>query len=462
MRKGYLHSVMELLWKALLSLKAEVPPREIEYIAVLVHNIMCQRSRLYHSIEHVFSFLNTTDPIVTLAAIFHDLIYLHVDEGLPPEAHQLFAPYLRIEGTRIHPLACEKKSETVELVCTLFGRSPERIDTPIKGINEFLSGLTFSLTLGKYVSRIHQAAVLLCIEATIPFRGTNEEGKAVGEVLFERSRKLFVQAEESLLHSLVERAIQFGNQDVMDFANLDTAAFLSNTWKLLPETNQALLQKGAFTIKQYRKALQGMLGFFRSLNPETIYHSYRGKPDTTTIQSYVQRARKNLTLSIQYLRAKLLATAVLEALAELTGGDAPMALFMGDADSRISEAQEETYCITQLLPEAKEVPWIDETHPVVSLLRDGRLEESSFDLRNSPLALWLYRRLRPEEWRKLADQMEAYFAGNLSASQFLSFFPKSTESPMQGLLGELIQAGGKIIPTRREAFDDLLSKGVQP
>ena len=89
----------------------------------------------------------------------------------------------------------------------------------------------------------------------------------------------------------------------------------------------------------------------------------------------------------RYLRAKLLAMTVLAALAERTGGDAPVALFMGD----LPGPDYLTDRLEDFLPTPTRDAEVDEE--VFELLAEGRKTESKFDLRNSPLAAFLYGRL---------------------------------------------------------------------
>jgi hypothetical protein len=85
-----------------------------------------------------------------------------------------------------------------------------------------------------------------------------------------------------------------------------------------------------------------------------------------------------------YVCAKLLSVSVLAAFAELTGGDAPMSLFMGDLPFRhhISCRLEE------YLPTPASLDGCD--IDVYNILAHGRKTESSFDIRQSPLAAYLY------------------------------------------------------------------------
>jgi len=456
MKKGYLHHLIQILWDAIHRLDGEIQPLELERMAVMAHRVMFRKSRMFHSMEHVFGFLDSDDPVVALAAVFHDLVYLQVDEGLPSPLEDLLAPFLQIEGTKVRFLPPARESKEFQLCCTLFGRDPTVSHATTSGLNEFLSAFTLSLLLQGKVSSLDLGSVFLCIEATIPFRGVDPRGRSVGEVLEERARRAFPDASEDRIQQMVHRAISFANRDVQDFSNPDAGAFLSNTWKLLPETNYTLRNRGAFSIREYRVALYGMLNFFRSLDPDRIFHSYKGKPSEEEMKNLKEIARTNLALSIQYLRAKLLAVSILEALSILTGGDTPMALFMGD----LNPSETDSTCLIRFLPSLPFPTWLQEEHPVVRLLRDGRLEESSFDLRNSPFALWLYKRLRPEEWGRLAVGMERFFKGELSPAAFLALFPGCSTGKVEGPLAEIIQASMEMVLTRREYFQKILHQGL--
>jgi len=243
---------------------------------------------------------------------------------------------------------------------------------------------------------------------------------------------------------MVHRAVAFANHDISDFDMDDPAIFLSNTWKLLPETNYALRVKGAYSVGEYRKALYGMMAFFRSLKSECVYHDFRGVPSPDRMEAHRAKVGQNLKWAIQYLRAKLLAVALIEAVAKLSGGDAPVSLFMGDLPY---DGVARDTLLTHL-PPAETPAWLDAAHPVVRLLRDGRLEDSNFDLRNSPLALWLYLRLTPDAWGVLDRGAESFFLGKKDAEAFLAEFP----SPV---MEELLAALAVMVPTRKERLDAL-------
>lgn len=403
----------------------------------MVHRVMSYQSRQYHTLEHVFGFMDGADDVADLAAVFHDLVYIQVDDGLPPDARRLLEPYVSWADGKAALREDVAADRDYELCRRIFGPAFPAADKGSQGLNEFLSALLLFKLMGSMLPRSSLAAAAACIEATIPFRA--EVGGPLEERLRELAREGGAGFSEAEVEPMVARAVAFANEDVRDFRQDDPGAFLSNTWKLLPETNEALRHRGAYSIREYRIALHAMLKFFRSLEPGRVFHSYRGNPGTEEMAALEAKVRHNLNHSTQYLRAKLLAVALIEAAAELSGGDAPIALFMGDIPSEGIKWDS----LMDHLPPTSEPAWLERNHPVVRLLRDGRLEESTFDLRNSPLALWLYGRLKPELWARLETRAEDFFAGKCTAAELLDGMPRDARS-------ELLQACAAMAPTRQD------------
>jgi len=450
MKQSLLHRLIDVLVQVSSSLGLNVELCRLEEMAVMVHRIMSYQGRQFHTLEHVFSFLDHADGVTTLAAIFHDLVYLQVDGGLPADAVTLLSPYVGPSkaGFSFNTPAIQN-DRAFQLCCALFGRDPEKPEIPAGAMNEFLSALLMYRTLQDCVPPPVLLAVAVCVEASIPFRGPNSEGRSMAEVLDYRlqgmvDRGLITTSQEDR-EAMVHRAVAFANVDVQDFCLDDAAAFLSNTWKLLPETNFPLRIGGAFTAREYRIALLNMYGFFHSLRPENIYHQYRGEPDSATMDELTEKAHRNLNYALQYLRAKLVAVGVIEAIAELSGGDAPLALFLGD----IPLNGEETESLWDHLAPSKPVEFLDENHPVLRLLRDGRVERSPFDLQNSPLALWLYRGLKSAQWARLNSLSSDYFTGKRTPADLLLALPEAQRR-------DLLSACAEMVPTRRDRLKNLM------
>ena len=113
-----------------------------------------------------------------------------------------------------------------------------------------------------------------------------------------------------------------------------------------------------------------------------------------------------------------------------------MALFMGD----LPQGGAEVETLTSFLKPIPAPAWISTDNAVYKLLKDGRLDESSFDLKNSPFA-HLYHRLPPNAWGERARAAEELFAGRLAPEAFLSGFPGD-------FLTEFMSACASMVPTR--------------
>jgi len=446
MAQGMIQKLIDTLMGVVESMHLRCEPADVEKTAVMVHRVMSYQARQFHTLDHVFGFLDGADGITTLAAVFHDLIYYQVDDGLPSEVASLLDAYVECRGSEFLLRTDVPAEDPIFLLCSgVFGYKPGDRLRLLGGLNEYLSALVMAALLHAHLDPKDIAATAACIEASIPFRSPDAEGLDVGQSLERRLRALAtsgrLDADEGAIHAMVHRAIDFGNRDVQDFALDDPGGFLANTWKLLPESNASLRSKGTFSVREYRRALQKMLGFFRSLDPDSIAHSYRGSPDEATMRRLSETTRRNLGYAQTYMRAKLLAVALVESVAELSGGDAPMALFMGDVPHDGSEYEG----LMEYLPQLPAPPWLDTGNAVYRLLRDGRLDESSFDLKNSPLALYLYHRLKPSNWGAQSRASEAYFEGRLDALGFLHGFET-------GFLTDFLRALAAMVPTRRAAL----------
>ena len=372
---------------ALAELGSRADEARLEAWAVLVHECMSGQGRTFHTVEHVFDVAAGGDALATLAALFHDTVYYQVDGGLPRRLGPLLedAIEVRPNGIELRALTAPRDA----LVAEVFGFQAGQVLSPFGGLNELLSALLAARQVGDAIGLAAHAQVAACIEATIPFRKPDAGGKGAAEKLAERLAALDARRGLGLgpagVEAAVHRAVAVANRDVANFAFEDPGAFLDNTWALLPESN-ASLRAQVYTIKDYQTAMQKMEGFFSFLDPAVVYAGWKGRPEPRVLEQMTARARKNVEVGKRYLRAKLVAAGVLRALAELTGGDAPVALLMGDLPhpGRTPQRMEDA------LPPAPPVQAADVQADVLGLLRDGRARPRGFDLQNAPLAAFLY------------------------------------------------------------------------
>jgi hypothetical protein len=381
---------------------------------------MTLQARNYHNLDHVFSLIDDSSPILTLAALFHDLVYCQVDMGFLPKIRQIINPYvLEKDGKIFIRSEMGDEDRMVRVVQEIFGFSGGQTVPPTAGLNEFLSAVVMVKKLENLLPDKTLFKLVVCIEASVPFR----ESASNGEDYFDTLEKKAISVNEKWgldlsLDEIIEGiqlAVQFANQDVGSFAEPDVACYLETTWKLLPELNASLRSIEVYSICEYRMALQSMETSVSRLNPEKIFHQYRGIPSDTDYAWMVQKARQNIQTGLDYLRIKLVAQAILEALACETGGDAPLALFVGDILHHGSHAHR----LEDYLPEIGTPEWVDSSSDLYKLLGIVQGCETNFDLSTAPLSLFIYKSLPPHQINRCFESSNEFFAEKLSAPEYL-------------------------------------------
>lgn len=418
--------LVRTLDEALRALGCEAPPMQLERWSVEVHFAMSAGGRLFHTLDHVFDLAEGANPVQTLAAVFHDTIYLQVDDGLPRNLQDRLGDVVQDRLRFAHdPLAAR--------VARLFDM-PDGLPLDAgQGVNELLSAVFAARCLAGHVSDVVLLQVLACIELTIPFRDGDPAG-----ALERRLVAMGLTADQAI--EAVGWAQALANRDVKGFASADVGYFLDNTWKLLPESN-ANLRDSVYTIDQYATAMEKMRGFFCVLEPVRVYGSYRGAPGTEELARMQAAAARNLDLGKRYLDAKVLAGNVLRSLALATGGDVPVSLLMGDLPRLRPHGQR----MEHGLPPGPPPPDADPT--VYRLLAHGRSTDHGFDLRHSPLAAYFYRQLG----RALHPTTDALMA--LPVSDRLDFLLQNTRPA----LDVVVRVAADLAPTRQDQLLALIA-----
>mmetsp|Transcript_25327 Transcript_25327/g.37390 ORF Transcript_25327/g.37390 Transcript_25327/m.37390 type:complete len:542 (+) Transcript_25327:219-1844(+) len=394
--------------------------RDVESWACLIYGSMSAPSRTFHDVGHVFDISRGADCIQTISALFHDVIYYTIDGGLSTAQAKV------LDGVIVekHDDSAVSLSETicsedkhVAMVVTVFGFNPGQVLSPFKGLNEFLSAVLAVRCLKETLHDSYLLRIAACIEATVPFRKADENGRTPLDGLHERVCKANADMESGLTEFqivlAIQRAADLANRDVTNFATKDHAQFLSNTWKLLPESNISLRSDGTGHISSFVIALKKMLGFLENLDPSDIYGSYQNEPSDDVMRNLTERARRNISIATRYLRLKVLGLSLIAALAELTGGDAPLIMFVrgmtvdepkdkhshqnmkkameaGNGSAEQKQGNSRTSYIANFGTVQRTSSRRDCDEEVYSLLKCGRKVESKFDLINSPVAAYLY------------------------------------------------------------------------
>jgi hypothetical protein len=443
MRTGSSQMVITILIDTFNKLGIHIPMFELENLAVTIHKAMTVQGRVYHTLEHVFSFWDPEQPIQSLAALFHDIVYYHVDQGIASDVRLVLDAFIDEADGQVQLAMPVAEDRLYALTLAVFRFQAGQELTPADGLNEFLSALFMNKKLEGIVSELCLFKMTVCIEATIPFRDRTSEGVDYFDSLekhltcINQEFGFGLSLEE--VQEMVRLAVRFANRDMINFSEPDPARFLEQTWKLLPETNIALRAREIYSIRDYRLALEKMAGFMAWVKPGSIFHRYQGCPPENEFEQMIGAAVENISTARVYLQVKLVAMAILEALAEVTGGDAPLALFMGD----LPEGGVNYKRLEDILPKVTVfLPGV-QSAAILHLLADGRKGESGFDTNEARLSLFVYQSIHQEEIAHLEGLAQRMFTGDLSAEEFLCVVPMQVVSA-------IAKAGSAMVLTRRE------------
>ena len=446
MQVGSIEKLISIFQQSFRKLGVNVTPDRLETLAVTVYTAMTVPTRYFHTLEHVFNLSDPQNAIVSFTAIYHDIVYFQVDNGFSPHIWHLLSPFIRWNNDKLSVVDTIPESERmIHMALDLFDVRPGQ-DIATDGImNEFLSALVMIKQLETLLSWKDLALITVCIEGTIPFRAVAPGEKSYFDQMELRFQEVIKRygldlSQQELINGL-ELAVSFANRDIENFAEADPGRFLENTWKLLPETNVALRSPGVYTVGAYREALQKMDHFFETLNVDTVFKQYRGFPSAEDYDLLMRQARYNLQVARKYMSIKILGSTILEALALATGGDAPLALFLGDSPSEgVNTKRLENY-----LPELKNPDWVDSGSILYELLESGRATRSSFEMRNSPLSLFVYKSIPPEHLPVCVQRMADFHSGKLSPDDFLKGLSPSVIQPVA-------RACSFMVPTRQQSL----------
>lgn len=416
---------LDCLVTSIEQLGGRVETSELEQTAELIIQTMRGPWRYFHTSEHIFEVGGSVDPIEVLAALFHDLVYVQVDQGVGFNISSAICPFVKEVRSQlaIKPETELPKDTMYQLVATVFGFIPGQTLSPFAGQNEFLSAVIAAKCLEPFLSASNIAQIAACIEATIPFRGISPCGLSAIELLHQRllsvNRDFNLGWSDAETAEIVKRAVRLANRDVENFASPNSSNFLDNTWNLMPETNHELSNVNSYTVAGYRRSLQKMEGFLNFLKPELVFQQFMQEPDDATYSKMIARTRKNIAVAKLYLGVKLITIAILEALSYRLGRDIPLSTMMGEL--RVPGFK--TSVLEDYLPEKKIAYPLDSQlqREVLDLLEIGRNQESPYDIKNSPVSTFIIKSIGFAETENFLKKAKDFFAGHISSEEFLSY-----------------------------------------
>ncbi|PAX51467.1 hypothetical protein [Brunnivagina elsteri] len=441
--QAYEKCLKRLIW-ASKSLKLEIQPHQLAEIADLIVQPMTGPWRYFHTPQHIFDVGGTKEPIEVLAALFHDLVYLQADLSINFNLSYFISPFIKeIDGRlTIRQQGHLPPDKIFAMVAAIFGFVPGQILNPYVGQNEFLSALVAAKVLEPFVLPQQMLQIIACIEATIPFRPKTEDGLTTCDRLYKRLHNTNIEFNLGLndgeIIETVKASVRMANRDVSSFAHPQAAQFLANTWNLLPETNHKLSTMGAYTVGDYRTAIQAIEAFMSSLEPNLIFHQFRGEPDNSSYELLYHRASRNLEIAQLYLKCKLVTIALIEALSLTIGVDIPLTIMMGEIPLPGFTFMPLEY----FLPEVSN-PYSPKTNiekEVFDLLTIGRAKSIHSDLQHSPVATFIVKSIGFEAMTQQCDRAKQFFQDKISTEDFLDSFNPTLLENIIGALLELFES----------------------
>src|SRR5436190_13841865 len=102
MQVGTVQKLITIFNHSFHEMGVSVSLEKLENLAVTIHRAMTVQARHFHNLEHVFTFVDPADPIRTMSALYHDIVYYQVDMGFSPQIWELISPYVREENDEFY------------------------------------------------------------------------------------------------------------------------------------------------------------------------------------------------------------------------------------------------------------------------------------------------------------------------------------------------------------------------
>jgi len=348
-------------------------------LAKLIYDSMATTGRVYHSMQHVFDISkDMKDPILILSALFHDTIYYSIDKKFSEEQLEPLKGVLGPDMQQL-TLASSFKDPLLDMVVRLYGFTPGK-ELPKLGTNEFLSAIIGVRVLSKWLAMQHLVEIASCIEATIPFRSIDDQGKTPMDRLYDRLAAVCPDQSEEWLVATVRKSAATANCDLCSFDSDDRDFFLDSSWRLIPEARPILMADDCPLSEFLNElhALEGRSKFLKGAVPR-IFQSFRQVPSDKEMEAKQRKTHENLGIMVEYANIRLLQTMVLVEFVEAMGED-PKALPLRS-------------CLLMDVPGVLEGP-SDSLTTVEQEIRNwlvcGRCACFSWDPAKSPLGAYLF------------------------------------------------------------------------
>ena len=422
----YLNQCREILKKVFQQLSSDIEDNQVSEIAKIITEAMGGNYRYFHNFNHILMLSKTNDPLITLAGLFHDIVYIQVDQQIRFNITPYLTPFVEERnGDLFIKSLIYKQEKELEIIIQIFGLNKGENLSKFTGINEFLSALTAARILSPYLPLMIITRLVAIIELTIPFRQAKEKALTIPQQLQKRLEKVnqqyFLGLEKGEIILTVTQAVKLANLDVSGFAFANVEEFIHNTWLLLPEMNHCLISLDKSTVKEYITALAKMERFFSFLSPEFIFHYYKNEPTLDIWQQLVSRSKHNLAVAKLYLSAIVVSLSIIDALCSRFSHHISLSFLFG-----FSPYQSNKFLsIVDFLP-SKLCEYETESDlekKVLSLIQCQPKPDFFSTLQYSVLVDFVVSYLGFQQVEKLLPQCHLFIKQKISGEEFLQVFP---------------------------------------
>lgn len=372
-------------------------------------------------------------PVITLAGLYHDTVYTHVDGKTTSAIAEILDKYTTFDSEnkqytlKTEDAVAPEDREVFKIVTQLFERKKangellqpgDPIPKPGEGPfqNEFLSAFVAADQLHEMGHQSNTIAqVVTLIEGTIPFRHEDYFQEQL-QRLEKVNEALGLGMSDSEINHTIKASVFLANKDVIGFAggnepkDLTEQAreYLRGGWRLIPEVpeNKFVTPDQNYPPADFRKAMRGNLTFATEilvLPDKKIFHAYDHYPPPEKLAELRTREDKIRAVTKMYYEAKTVSAAIVEAVTKAEGvdpeGKATLREMVHLNEESLHSRASTTAALNPSSPNAVEMNEVQQA--AYTILHEGRKDHPVFDRSDSPIAAYIMREMGPEGIDKL-------------------------------------------------------------
>ncbi len=186
-QSDYFNQCRQILRRVLKQLDCEINDHYLNNISQIIVDTMGGNHRYFHTFDHILMVSKSDDPLIILAALFHDLVYLQVDQQIRFNLASYLNPFIQeINGNFFLNSTVNKQEKELDIVLQIFNLNRGDNLSSFRGINEFISALSAAIILSSYLPLKIITRLITIIELTIPFREVQANQLSIIEQLKKR------------------------------------------------------------------------------------------------------------------------------------------------------------------------------------------------------------------------------------------------------------------------------------